>query len=363
MHDIEEEDKELLDVLGPKTRNGAARCCSSLGVAVGLAVGLLLGYGQAALVFANINGNYTARGRDLAASAALAARSPAAGQGDGSSLAVCRQLWARKEGNYALAERNWFSMLAQVGRAIGGALPHKPHRLSFDAYEPLWSCEERERVGAGTRYATTGDGPKFVCGVETLKQPCLVYNIGSNNDVSFESAIHAHTGCEIHTFDHTLSRPYIGSQYSSFHAIGLAGRERVSEKGWNMMSLADIMRNLSHVGRRIDILKVDCEGCEWEALPAVFSEMEKGKLSVGQLLIEVHVMPVWTRRHSAFFDNAAKAGLRMFSKERNHWGCDGWMCVEFSYVDRQHACRAFTNTHCPAASPEQVCPEPPRVGA
>mmetsp|Transcript_3749 Transcript_3749/g.9726 ORF Transcript_3749/g.9726 Transcript_3749/m.9726 type:complete len:199 (+) Transcript_3749:663-1259(+) len=196
-----------------------------------------------------------------------------------------------------------------------------------------------------------------MCGLDTLTQPCVMYNIGSNNDISFEKAIHAHTGCEIHTFDPTLTRPYIGLEYSAFHKIGLGDRQHVSSQGWQMMSLADMMRNLSHVGRRIDILKVDCEHCEWDSLLPVFSEMEKGRLSVGQLLVEVHAPRVWTSNHTAFFEKAAKAGLRMFSKERNQWGCAGWKCVEFSYVDRQHACRAFTSTHCPAASPAQVCPE------
>jgi hypothetical protein len=50
---------------------------------------------------------------------------------------------------------------------------------------------------------------------------CLVYSIGSNNQIDFEIAVTKHLGCEIHTFDPTLNKPFIGDAYSSFHPWGL----------------------------------------------------------------------------------------------------------------------------------------------
>ena len=75
-------------------------------------------------------------------------------------------------------------------------------------------------------------------------------------------------GCEIHTFDPTLTENFVGSDYATFHpwALGIDGQDfifrgidgnstRVKSK-----SLATIVSELGHdTGRKIDILKIDCE--------------------------------------------------------------------------------------------------------
>ena len=71
-------------------------------------------------------------------------------------------------------------------------------------------------------------GPKFICGVDVLaaksnstSDGCLVYSIGSNNQIEFEEATFNHIGCEIHTFDPTLDKPFVGDKYATFHPWGL----------------------------------------------------------------------------------------------------------------------------------------------
>lgn len=70
----------------------------------------------------------------------------------------------------------------------------------YDPYEPEAICISDERFGKTPRYAAFGDGPKFVCGVDLVavqqvnknetqnsgNQSCLVYSVGSNNDIAFE---------------------------------------------------------------------------------------------------------------------------------------------------------------------------------
>lgn len=50
----------------------------------------------------------------------------------------------------------------------------------FDPYEPEAVCLTEERFGGTYRYGSLGDGPKFVCGMETLdRKDCLVYNVST----------------------------------------------------------------------------------------------------------------------------------------------------------------------------------------
>ena len=54
----------------------------------------------------------------------------------------------------------------------------------FDDYEPHWNCINRERIPA-----VPGDGPKCVCGMDTLKDTALVYYFGSNGETQFEEDV------------------------------------------------------------------------------------------------------------------------------------------------------------------------------
>jgi hypothetical protein len=55
---------------------------------------------------------------------------------------------------------------------------------------------------------------------------------------------------------------------------------------------------------------------------------------VNQIQVEMHayaVDDVATAMYD-FFLAADRANFRITHKERNHWGCDGYRCVEYSLV-------------------------------
>lgn len=79
--------------------------------------------------------------------------------------------------------------------------------------------------------------------------------MGSNNQIHFEKSVKIFMGCETHTFDFTLKRPFVGDQYATFHPWGLG----LDDGGGIMKSMETIMTELGHQGRTIDILKIDCE--------------------------------------------------------------------------------------------------------
>jgi hypothetical protein len=230
-------------------------------------------------------------------------------------------------------------------------------RVSFDIYEPEATCFSEERFGSDIRFSAFGDGPKFICGVDFIAhqtahrgKKCLVYSVGSNNNVDFEKAVHTFmNGCEIHTFDPTLSTPFVGGQYATFHPWGLGedGVEaRARGKVWEGKSFETIIRELGHDNRTIDILKIDCEGCEWVTMVPLFDLISSGKVKVDQILIELHIRS--NTKLKDFFSGADKAEMRVFHKERNGWGCQGKSCVEYALVSETFLREANMDSICPS---------------
>jgi len=238
----------------------------------------------------------------------------------------------------------------------------------FDKYEPEANCFTEERFGfefdwlhrrqrfeaknfydQGFRYDSFGDGPKFICGLDLIRnsnsmsddKKCLVYSVGSANKIGFEMAVHKLLGCETHTFDPTINT-FVGNEYATFHQWGL-GVDGEKINGWESKSFETVIQALGHENRTIDILKIDCEGCEWATMPPLFDAIASGKTKVNQIQIELHSLtrsnnketetPTETRE--IFFNKMDQAGMRIFHKERNQWGCDGWKCVEYSFVSEE----------------------------
>jgi hypothetical protein len=66
------------------------------------------------------------------------------------------------------------------------------------------------------------------------------------------------------------------------------------------------MEQLGHLGRRVDVFKIDCEGCEWKSYPDFLDH------DLRQILIEVH-----GSNEPKFFEAMANAGYVIFHKEPN----------------------------------------------
>uniref|UniRef100_A0A0G4IG63 Methyltransferase domain-containing protein n=1 Tax=Chromera velia CCMP2878 TaxID=1169474 RepID=A0A0G4IG63_9ALVE len=183
-------------------------------------------------------------------------------------------------------------------------------------FEPDWGCVHQKRIG------TPGDGGKWVCdpwkvehlwsspgypSLETAQfdrdetglpilpeKPCLVYSFGSANEYGFEEGVLREWPglCEIHIFDHTVTPdPERLPEGVTFHRIGLGGVEDTEFREGGVSRLDVVMAHLGHSGRVIDLLKVDVEGAEVEALVPNL-EGTGGILwpQARQVLIELHLM-------------------------------------------------------------------------
>ena len=240
----------------------------------------------------------------------------------------CQQVWGSKV-------QQWRPKHGARLNAMAG-LKATAEKSAYDVFEPEWNCEAEDRIGR-----VFGDGGKFVCGIDTLANntDCLVYSIGSNYDTSFEEHVRQLTKCEIHTFDPTINverLSAVAAQHTfQVHPWGLGSHQT----DVNALALPKIMERLNHANRTLNILKIDCEGCEHEALAEIFELCAQGKLGIEQLAIELHGTDF--DKTASFFKGADKCGLMIFHKERNHWGCDGYKCVEFSLISKAAAKRVF----------------------
>ncbi|XP_065563194.1 uncharacterized protein LOC136029074 isoform X2 [Artemia franciscana] len=157
--------------------------------------------------------------------------------------------------------------LSDSARPIDIALWHN--------WNNLGACKNLKFFGGriwrgAVKYRENMNGHKAVCldgNIRPVPGNCLVYSFGVKNDWSFEDAMMKY-GCEVYGFDPSIIEPkQTGVRKFIFYKIGLQGKDEVNKRGWEMKSLRSIMKLLGHENRIIDVLKMDIEESEYEAIP------------------------------------------------------------------------------------------------
>jgi hypothetical protein len=127
-----------------------------------------------------------------------------------------------------------------------------------------------------------------------------VYSIGIRDIYSAE-LLYGREGCEVHAFDctTTLDPKKLGPNVT-FHpwCLGTNTSElKLDGKGSAAMNLAQsrefldlrtIITRLGHEAEELTILKMDCEGCEWNALDFLSRNMPEFFSRIRMLLLEIH---------------------------------------------------------------------------
>ena len=90
------------------------------------------------------------------------------------------------------------------------------------------------------------------------------FGIGTENwHISFDKEL-ADKNIDIFMYDHTINKlPYENPKFH-FHKIGLSGISNKNNP--SLKTLYQILEENNHLQEKNMILKVDCEGCEWESL-------------------------------------------------------------------------------------------------
>lgn len=210
----------------------------------------------------------------------------------------------------------------RIARCSGHMLGEPPH-FSNGEHDPSVTYAEKVCVDHRLSHA-----------ISTRR--CLVYGIGVATDWTFERSL-AMQGCEVHLFDPTISHgdhpdPWLRSitfhewgLYSAItHAFNGSKDARALRYGLvrgTLLSLGAIRHRLGHADRTISVLKVDCEGCEWEALSIIPRSTWD---QVDQFVAELH-MGTQHSFHSdtelsqatQLVEHLSSTGLRLWYSEPN----------------------------------------------
>ncbi len=159
-------------------------------------------------------------------------------------------------------------------------------------------CEFDKDVGK-TGHTLCGPKPKL---------PCSFISFGINDDPSFDRDVGS-WGCRGFASDPTVHHPSKLHSNVTFHNIGAtmlqANEERLIDKGgkveWWMTSFPKLRYFLGL--DKVDILKIDCEGCEVALSRDILREDPYFFHHVEQISIETHMTKTWmtTREHVYYF--------------------------------------------------------------
>ena len=118
--------------------------------------------------------------------------------------------------------------------------------------------------------------------LDALRPPAVTagYSFGVGHDVSWDVAV-AGRGIDLFLYDHTVKRLPEPVPRGRFVRTGIRGREPVA----GQKTIAEVLADNGHAGRRDLVLKMDIEGAEWPVL----EEVSSATLSCfAQIVVELH---------------------------------------------------------------------------
>uniref|UniRef100_A0AC34Q9N7 Methyltransferase domain-containing protein n=1 Tax=Panagrolaimus sp. JU765 TaxID=591449 RepID=A0AC34Q9N7_9BILA len=186
--------------------------------------------------------------------------------------------------------------------------------ILYNVLVPEIYCTDLTRVG------TVVDGGKWICNpLQVLNlDKCTVYSLGTSNDPSFEVDFQDFIGkkCLVRSVDKDDQNPETLRKITE--ANGIFKKAKITSKtdlAKNDFTFKDILRFFGD--KRIDILKIDIEGYEFEVKDEIFA------VPICQILIEIHGGPAL--RTFKLVQEFSAHGYYLFSYEINgryHTGCE-----------------------------------------
>lgn len=154
------------------------------------------------------------------------------------------------------------------------------------------TCPKRVRMGR------VEDGGWDVCvaGPYNIVKPCLVYSIGMGGEWSFDNMITSSKyECYDFAYDPTIGKPdHKPNARMWFYNTGLGGKDevkKIEKKVSSLKTFPFLLHRNNHTNVTIDILKMDIEYSEWDALEVMLAN-QSCLANVKQLMVEFHTREI-----------------------------------------------------------------------
>lgn len=162
--------------------------------------------------------------------------------------------------------------------------------------------------------------------VDEDEDRCLVYSFGLFQSSEWEQKMASIFGCDVYAFDPTSSFPEKIAPRVTFHKLGLQGEGTDNVAATHsttydaidpsrLRTLGEIVALLGHEHRHIDVLRLDCEGCEYGVLKELACNGDSHL--VKQLMVEFHFQK---NLGLADDDDVLLAGEAIKCLEEERWG-------------------------------------------
>jgi hypothetical protein len=156
---------------------------------------------------------------------------------------------------------------------------------------------------------------------------CLVYSFGIHESWEWEEKVARFFPCEVHAFDPSVNHATNLAPGLTFHKLGLQATgtdmSRTHAAEYDpidpnlLLPLNQIMEILGHQNRTIDVLTMDCEGCEWGVLKQLACSPSRDDRRIKQIVTEFHFQKSLGLETEADVIMAAE-GIQCLWEERWH---------------------------------------------
>lgn len=187
---------------------------------------------------------------------------------------------------------------------VKGGLWH-PSAYVLEYFRPNYPCTQEQRLGMWS------DRGGWICQPYTLNPLSVVYTFGSEGKMTFEVELYRKLQPEIHLLNPGVPEIFheklATREEFRFHPVGLSDVDRPPE----FLTLKSLMKEYDHT--YIDLLKVDCGGCEYKAFANILKEE---LVPIGQIIVDVYQISE-TARLKFLLRLFERRGFRLFHMEQD----------------------------------------------
>jgi hypothetical protein len=178
-------------------------------------------------------------------------------------------------------------VLPYIGELVGAVQANQNNIWKTRRFTLAQACNTTT-VGSGYGAHNIWDFPY------STVDPCVLISFGINNDYSFDTDMADRWQCRGFASDPTVIHKSSLHKIVTFHNLGatmLKEEPGVNQK-WVSVSMPTLVNQVLRV-KHVNVLKMDCEGCEFALARDVVREDPGFFNKVDQLTIELHVSKKW----------------------------------------------------------------------